>query len=222
MGRRGWFWGSLQNARRYVTRVVRSRMRFALPNFATLMRAALARNSLSSLAFVVVFARHSRDQLILRIAMRLHVALASTVLFASCSAYALEPGQFPRCKFAGLEYTGGATICECPSLKAEAGYASGGPPGSVASRRLQCKEGIWVATDVKCAEVSGRSEYMITEHRKLYNLFCPANSVEKTNSIIARASRSEGILFLSSICRRFGVPSSACSAVLQVISDSQK
>jgi hypothetical protein len=155
--------------------------------------------------------------------MRPHAIVAAAVILGPHSAYALEPGQYPPCKQAGLEYTEGATICECPSLKAEAGHATGGPPGLVVSGRLQCRSGAWVATDTKCVELTGRSEHLVDEHRKLYELYCPRqNTAEEMNSMITKATPTQGILVLSSICRRFGVPPAACAAVLEAISAYQK
>jgi hypothetical protein len=154
--------------------------------------------------------------------MRLHAVVAAAILLGS-SAYALEPGQYPSCKQAGLEYSEGATICECPSLKAVAGFATGGPPGLVVSGRLQCRSGAWLATDAKCVELTGASQYMVDEHRKLYELYCPRqNTAEEINSTITKATPTQGTLVLSSICRRFGVPPAACAAVLEAISASQK
>jgi hypothetical protein len=136
---------------------------------------------------------------------------------------ALEPGQYPPCKQAGLEYTEGATICECPSLKTEVGYATGGPSGSVVSRRLQCQKGSWVATDAKCADVTGAAAYMTDEHRKLYDLYCPRqNTAEELSSTITKVTPTLGVVVLSSICRRFGVPPAACAVVLESITASQK
>jgi hypothetical protein len=155
--------------------------------------------------------------------MRLLAVVAAAMMLGPHSAYALEPGQYPPCKQTGLEYAEGATMCECPSLKAEAGHATGGPPGFVVSTRLQRRSGAWVATDAKCVELTGRSEYLVDEHRKLYELYCPPQkTAEELSSMITKATPTQGILVLSSICRRFGVPPAACAAVLEAISASQK
>jgi hypothetical protein len=155
--------------------------------------------------------------------MRLHVVVAAAMMLGAHSAYALEPGQYPPCKQAGLEYTDGATICECPSLKAEVGYATGGPSGSVVSRRLQCQKGSWVATDAKCADLTGASQHLPDEHRKLHEMYCPRqNTAEELSSTMTKATPTQGTVVLSSICRRFGVPPAACAAVLEAISASQK
>lgn len=42
--------------------------------------------------------------------MRLYSAIALAIIFASHGALALEPGQYPPCKQAGVEYSEGATI----------------------------------------------------------------------------------------------------------------
>jgi hypothetical protein len=155
--------------------------------------------------------------------MRLHAALIAATLLAPLSAYGLEPGQYPACKQAGIEFTDGATMCECPSLKAEAGFATGGPQGLVTSRRMQCTKGAWVATDATCVELKGRSEYLIEEHKKLYQLYCPRqSSAEETSAMIAKATPTQGVMLLTSICRRFSIPPAACSAVIEIVSASQK
>jgi hypothetical protein len=155
--------------------------------------------------------------------MRPHVFVLVAITLSFQSAFALENGQNPSCKQAGTEYTEGATMCECPSLKAVAGFATGGPQGTVTSRRMQCRSGAWVTTDANCVELTGRSEFLIDEHRKLYELYCPRqNTVEETNSMIAKATTTQGVVILSSICRRFGIPPAACAAVLEGISASQK
>jgi hypothetical protein len=121
--------------------------------------------------------------------MRLNAVVIAAIIFGPHAAYALEPEQHPLCKQAGLEYSEGATICECPSLKAEAGHATGGPPGLAVSRRLQCRSGTWVVPEEKCAELTGRSEYMIDEHRKLYEIYCPRpNTAEEVGSMITKAT----------------------------------
>jgi hypothetical protein len=124
-----------------------------------------------------IYSAHAQPTL--ETSMRLHAIVAATVILGPHSAYALEPGQYPPCKQAGLEYTEGATICECPSLKAEAGHATGGPPGLVVSGRLQCRSGAWVATDTKCVELTGRSEYLVDDALSTWSMSI-ANSTNST------------------------------------------
>ena len=56
--------------------------------------------------------------------MRLYAAIAFATLCAPHVAVALDLRQHPPCKQGGAEYSSGATICECPSIKAVAGFAS--------------------------------------------------------------------------------------------------
>ena len=149
--------------------------------------------------------------------MRLNLILAAAVMLGPHVAYGLEPGQHSPCKQAGLEYGDGATMCECPSLRAE------GESGLVVSWRLQCQGGMWVATNQKCADVTGGSAHLIDEHRRLSELYCPRqNTAEEVSSSLAKATPSEGIVVLSSVCRRFSVPPAACAAVIEAIAASQR
>jgi hypothetical protein len=109
--------------------------------------------------------------------MRRNGIITLAVMLCIPAANALEPGPFTPCKQAGFEYSEGATICECPSLKAQGGYGTG---GVVQSRRLQCQNGKWVVGDEKCAELTGGADYVIGEHRKLYDLYCPRPIQPKT------------------------------------------
>lgn len=80
-----------------------------------------------------------------------------------------------------------------------------------------------MATDAKCADVTGAAAYMTDEHRKLYDLYCPRqNTAEELSSTITKATPTQGVVVLSSICRRFSVPPAACAAVLESITASQK
>jgi hypothetical protein len=154
--------------------------------------------------------------------MRMHVLLAATFLWGASAADALEPGQHPPCKHGGVEYSDGATICECPTIKAVVGYATGGPDGSVTSRRLECKMGAWVATEPNCAELTGGSAYMIEEHKKLQDMYCPRPGfADQASNYIDRASPTEGLVILSPLCRRFAIPSAVCAAAIEAISKSQ-
>lgn len=158
---------------------------------------------------------------ILEMPMRLAILL-SALFVLSAPAKAAELSS-PSCKFGSLEYGEGATMCECPSLKAEAGFATGGPPGTVTSRRLICKKGAWTESGSNCVELTGASQYMTDEHRKLDQLYCPRlGTIEEMSSALAKATPAQGVLVLSSVCRRFGVPPAACAAAIEAIVASQK
>jgi hypothetical protein len=156
--------------------------------------------------------------------MRAYSILAMMVLVPLTTAHGLEPGQYPPCKHASLEYSVGATICECPSLKAAGGIATGGPPSSVTSRRLVCKTGVWVPDTANCVELSySGSGHAAGDHKKLHEMYCPrASFAEQASGYIENATPSQGVMILAPLCRRFSIPASACAAAIEAISKVTK
>jgi hypothetical protein len=142
------------------------------------------------------------------------LTIASTV-----SATAEGVGGYPPCKNAGLEYTEGATMCECPTIKAVVGYATGSPPGSVISRRLTCTKGSWVSANENCAEITGGSAFMSEHHKKLQDMYCPrSNFAEQAAGYIEKATASQGLVIVGSLCKRFAIPPGVCSGAIEAIS----
>jgi hypothetical protein len=145
------------------------------------------------------------------------IVLAGVAAAGVTAANAVE-----ACKNAGVEYTEGATICECPTVKGEAGHATGGPMGSVTSRRLVCKAGSWQFAGTNCAEVTAGAGYIFAEHKKFQEMYCPRPGfAEQANGYIERALPSQGLAILSPLCRRFAISPQVCAAAIEAISASK-
>lgn len=152
--------------------------------------------------------------------MSRYALLFAFLLLATTPALA----QQDACRNAGMEYSNGATMCECPSLVGAAGHATGGS-AKVVSRRLECKNGDWVASDMNCVELNyaTSSANAPGEHQRLHTMYCPrAGIAEDPEKFFEKASPSQGLVALTAICRRFSVPPAACSAVIQAVSSTTK
>jgi len=94
--------------------------------------------------------------------------LAVAFVFSTSTAALAESA----CDYAGQTYSIGATVCECPSLKAE-NLNWQGEKGVITSRRLVCgQELIWEDTKTMCLDAQ-----MATGTEKTYsdlmNHYCP-------------------------------------------------
>jgi hypothetical protein len=88
-----------------------------------------------------------------------------------CHAAAAEPQK--ACDYAGLSYSVGATVCECPSLKAEDLNDLEKERAHIFSRRLVCgPEQAWQDTKSTCIDA-----HMTIDAEKVYSQavqnFCP-------------------------------------------------
>jgi hypothetical protein len=119
------------------------------------------------------------------------------------------------CKNGGQEYSAGATICECPSLKGDGKPASGGR-SQITSRRLTCdRSGEWKSTDSLCLDVESAGGVGAEDYPKYYNLYCP-------RVVMTRSEQSFGpsILALATVSRICGVVpafSGPCKALVLAI-----
>jgi hypothetical protein len=94
-------------------------------------------------------------------------------LLLSLNLGAIAAAQSVTCKNGVQEYSPGATICECPSLKGDGQLASGGR-SQITSRRLTCdRSGEWKSTDSRCLDIDSPGGVGAEDYPKYYNLYCP-------------------------------------------------
>ncbi len=131
------------------------------------------------------------------------------------------------CEYAGQTFSPGATICECPSLRV-ARNSSGGR-GEITSRRLACsKDQEWVRTDTLCLVAytwPGNAEEAFKKFQASYCPRLPVNHAEmqkalsqETDKFFTTASRSQALIAVQAICRRYADLSESCKAMIEGLS----
>jgi hypothetical protein len=154
--------------------------------------------------------------------IRHKLAVLVTILLTVTSSQAQS--QRGMCKSADKDYSSGATMCECPSLTGEGGLVTGGN-AKVISRRLECNDGKWVATEAKCIDLdyARGSASALDDHSKLQGMYCPRASVaEEVAKILESANSTQGVALAVQLCKRFNVPPGVCASLLQAISSAAK
>jgi hypothetical protein len=155
------------------------------------------------------------------------VWLYGLLAFQCISAQARPQAQ---CEYAGQTFSVGATICECPSLKGDGGRGSGGE-AKITSRRMVCSvDRRWTSADSLCLDLEyPRSAAIAVEDLpKYHNLYCPRlpinhTEIEKaisqeTDKFFTSASKSQAVVAVQAICRRFGGLAPACKAMIEALS----
>ena len=154
--------------------------------------------------------------------MRASLAVAA-LLAVSTPAFAQR-----ACDYAGQAYSVGATVCECPGLKAEnLSWTKEG--GHITSRRLVCSaQHTWEDSKTLCLDVQ-----MVIGAERLYtqtmNHFCPRLPVntadiqralqQETSRFVALVPKSTILTMLDGICRRFQIEAS-CKPVLDALTSA--
>jgi hypothetical protein len=153
------------------------------------------------------------------------ILVAAFVFSISTTALALT-----NCDYAGQSYSAGATVCECPTLIGEGGFATGGD-AQVTSRRVVCSSEGWKSADSMCFDVkykntsaSGHADF-----DKLNAQYCPRLPVnfaeiqkaisQETGKFIDAAPKSTIVSMVEGICRRYKLEL-PCKAVVDALTAS--
>jgi hypothetical protein len=131
------------------------------------------------------------------------------------------------CEFAGQTFSLGATICECPNLRVVRN-ANGGR-GEITSRRLACsKDQGWVNTNTLCLIAYTWPGNAEDAFKKFHATYCPRLPVnhaelqkaitEETEKFFAAAPRSQALIAVQAICRRFSDLSAPCKTMIESLS----
>jgi hypothetical protein len=132
------------------------------------------------------------------------------------------------CEYAGQTFSPGATICECPNLRVVRGA---GGRGEITSRRLACsKEQTWVNTNSLCLIAYTSADHAEDAFRKFQVSYCPRLPVnhaellkaitEETEKFFTLAPRSQVLVAVQAICRRFADLSEPCKIMIETLSAS--
>jgi hypothetical protein len=141
---------------------------------------------------------------------------------------AMAPAQ--SCEYAGKTFSPGATVCECPNLRVVRN-ASGGR-GEITSRRLACsKDQEWVNTNTLCLIAYTWPGHAEEAFKKYHATYCPRLPVnhteiqkalsEETESFFSTASKSQALIAVQAICRRYPDLSASCKAMIDGLSASE-
>jgi hypothetical protein len=132
------------------------------------------------------------------------------------------------CDYAGQSYSVGATICECPGLKAE-NLNWQREQGHITSRRLACSPGqTWTDTNTMCldAQMTTGTEKTYAQYIAHYCPRLPINFAEiekaisqETGRLIEKAPKSTIVSMLEGICRRLRLDA-PCKALIEAASSS--
>jgi hypothetical protein len=154
------------------------------------------------------------------------VAGLLTLIFALLQSGGTALAQ--SCEYAGQTFSPGATICECPNLRVVRG-ASG--RGEITSRRLACsKDQTWVNTNSLCLIAYTSADHAEDAFRKFQVSYCPRLPVnhaellkaitEETEKFFTMAPRSQVLVAVQAICRRFADLSEPCKIMIEALSAS--
>jgi hypothetical protein len=130
------------------------------------------------------------------------------------------------CEYAGQTFSLGATICECPNLRVVRGA---GGRGEITSRRLACSKGqTWVNTNSLCLIAYTSADHAEDAFRKFQASYCPRLPVnhaellkaitEETEKFFSLAPRSQVLVAVQAICRRFADLSEPCKTMIESLS----
>jgi len=122
------------------------------------------------------------------------------------------------CQYAGLAYSVGATVCECPSISAQGGVLTGGAPATVTSRRMECKTTGWAPSGTLCVDLKyGGSGSAPDDFYKLNRQYCPSLTSESEVQRFALTAPTPSILVaVRGICQRFKL-AATCEALVTAL-----
>ena len=124
----------------------------------------------------------------------MHIRFFCLLLLMSGLALDVHAAPKVQCEFAGQTFSLGATVCECPSLKGDGGFATGGQ-ARIVSRRLTCnKAGEWVAKESVCLDLAYERTAGVAmgDFDKYTKLYCPGikpDAADETDGSFASLSR---------------------------------
>ncbi len=155
-------------------------------------------------------------------------ALLSTLLLGAASA-AAQTAAAQSCDYAGQSFSAGATLCECPNLRIVRSAGNVGR-GEITSKRLVCKDQAWVNSNTLCLVAYTTADHAEAAFRKFQASYCPRFPVnhadiakavsEETERFFAAAPRSQALIAVQAICRRFADLSTSCQAMIERLSAS--
>jgi hypothetical protein len=134
------------------------------------------------------------------------------------------------CEYAGQTFSLGSTVCECPNLRIVRSANSAGR-GEITSRRLTCsKDQSWVNTNSLCLVAYTSADHAEDAFRKFQASYCPRLPVnhaellkaitEETEKFFSLAPRSQVVVAVQAICRRFANLSEHCQAMIEGLASS--
>jgi hypothetical protein len=144
------------------------------------------------------------------------------VLFAAGASASAQ-----TCEYRGQIFSFGATVCECPQLRISRGDSGG--RGEITSRRLTCsKDQGWVNTNTLCLIAYTWPGQAEEAFRKFHATHCPRLPVnhaelqkavsEETEKFFSTAPRSQALMAVQAICRRFPDLSEPCKRMIEALS----
>jgi hypothetical protein len=145
---------------------------------------------------------------------------------AQCGATA----SAQTCEYAGQTFSLGSTVCECPNLRIVRSANSTGR-GEITSRRLTCsKDQSWVNTNSLCFVAYTSADHAEDAFRKFQASYCPRLPVnhaellkaitEETEKFFSLAPRSQVVVAVQAICRRYANLSEQCQAMIEGLTAS--
>ena len=140
-----------------------------------------------------------------------------------------RPALAQLCEYAGQTFSPGATICECPNLRIVRS-ATGGR-GEITSRRLACsKEQTWVNTNELCLVAYTSADQAESAFRKFQAQYCPRLALnhaelqralaQETERFFSGAPRSQVLVAVQAICRRYANLSAPCQTMIERLAAS--
>ena len=153
------------------------------------------------------------------------IARRLTLVFVMLQSAASASAQ--TCEYAGQTFSQGATVCECPNLRVVRN-ASGGR-GEITSRRLACsKDQGWVSTNSLCLIAYTWPGHAEDAFKKYHATYCPRTPVnhaelqkaiaEETEKFFSAAPKSQALVAVQALCRRFPDLSAQCQAMIDGLS----
>ena len=123
------------------------------------------------------------------------------------------------CEYAGQTFSLGSTVCECPNLRILRS-------GKITSKRLTCgKDQTWVNTNSLCLVAYTSADHAEDAFRKFQASYCPRLPVnhaellkaisEETEKFFSLAPRSQVLVAVQAICRRYANLSEQCQAMIE-------
>ncbi|MEY9885803.1 hypothetical protein ACVIHC_001833 [Bradyrhizobium diazoefficiens] len=153
--------------------------------------------------------------------MRKCLLLMTALAASTCVASA----QQKSCEYAGQSFSVGATICECPSVKAQ-NVDWQGDNSHITSRRLICNaDQTWGDSNTHCIDMT--TQYTSKLYDKHMQHFCPRLPVnfaeiqkavdQETAKFVEKAPKSTLVTMLEGICRRVKLEAQ-CKPLVDVLS----
>src|SRR5262249_57258802 len=133
-------------------------------------------------------------------------------------------------EYAGQTFSLGSTVYECPNLRILRSANSAGRR-EITSRRLTCsKDQSWVDTNSLCLVAYPSADHAEDAFRKFQASYCPRLPVnhsellkaisEETEKFFSLAPRSQCLLAVQAICRRYANLSEQCQAMIEGLTTS--